>query len=74
VSYRHTRLCFKADQIEPLPMDGAFRVTTNVGIFQMTKAEFYRDFANVVQTRSYRAPGGYHYPSIPKAALRYRVG
>jgi hypothetical protein len=73
VTYRHTRLCFKADQIEPLPMDGSFRVTTNVGIFQMTKAEFYRDFANVVQTRSYRAPGGYHYSVLPRRAESYRV-
>jgi hypothetical protein len=40
----------------------------------MTKAEFYRDFANVVQTRSYRAPGGYHYAALPKRAERYRVG
>jgi hypothetical protein len=73
VTYRHTRLCFKADQIEPLPMNGSFRVTTNVGTFQMTKAEFYRDFGNVVQTRSYRTPGGYHYPVLPRAAERYRV-
>jgi hypothetical protein len=73
VTYRHTRLCFRADQIEPLPMDGSFRVTTNVGIFQMTKAEFYRDFANVVQTRSYRAQGGYHYSVLPRRAERYRV-
>lgn len=71
--YRHTCLCFKADQIEPLPMDGSFRVTTNAGTFQMTKAEFYRVFANVLLTRSYRAPGGYHYSVLPQRAERYRV-
>ena len=73
VTYHHSRLCFKADQIEPLPMDGSFRVVTKVGTFQMTKAQFYRDFANVVGSRSYRTPGGYHYPTLPARAERHRV-
>ena len=53
-SYRFSRLCFKADVIEPLAMDDTFEVVTPEGTFRMTKADFYRDFSNVPQTASYR--------------------
>ena len=46
---------------------------TPVGTFEMTKADFYRAFPNVVRSRSYREGGVYHYPSVPKAALEFRV-
>jgi len=45
VTYEFSRLGFKADVIEPLRDRDSFRVVTPVGTFQMTKAEFYRDFA-----------------------------
>ena len=72
-TYTFSRLCFKADVIEPLSDDDRFRVETPDGAFEMTKAQFRRDFANVVASRSYREHGLYHYPVTPEKALRYRV-
>lgn len=37
-SYRSSRLCFKANVIEPLNPQDVFEVTTPTGIFRMTKA------------------------------------
>ena len=37
----------------------------------MTKADFYRDFANVAATMSYRKRGLYHYPRTPEKAPKY---
>ena len=73
VSYDFSRLCFKADVIEPLRDKDSFRVVTPVGTFQMTKREFYQDFANVVRSRSYQEGGIYHYPTVPQKALKYLV-
>lgn len=74
VTYHFSRFCFKADLIEPLDMPDAFRVITKRdGVFQMTKADFYRDFPRVRETRSYRVDRLYHYPKVPKQALPYRV-
>lgn len=73
VTYNHSRFCFKAVYIEPLDMADAFRmVTADDGVFQMTKAEFYRDFSNVPPTASYRG-GLYHSRKPPQKALRYRI-
>jgi len=74
VVYEFSRLCFKADIIEPLSDGDSFRVITPVGIFQMTKADFYRDFVNVVRSHSYSEGGIYHYPTVPQKALQYRIG
>ena len=71
-SYEFYRLGFKADVIEPLAWSEPFRIITPDGTFQMTKAEFYRTFENVVQSRSYRDHGIYHYPSVPKKAEQFR--
>ncbi|RYZ13049.1 MAG: hypothetical protein EOO70_08835, partial [Myxococcaceae bacterium] len=71
--YSSTRLHFDAATIEPLGSDDPFRVDTPHGSFQMTKAEFYETFANVVQTSSYREAGNYHYSKTPKKALRFLV-
>ena len=71
VSYEFSRLGFKADVIEPLAPNDRFRIITPQGTFEMTKAEFYRDFANVVVTMSYRTRGLYHYPRTPEKALKY---
>lgn len=73
VTYNFSRLCFKASQIEPLQDDQAFRVVTPVGTFQMTKAEFHRAFPKVIMSKSYSENGIYHYPSVPKSALPYRL-
>jgi len=73
VSYEYYRLGFKADVIEPLRDKDSFRVVTPDGTFQMTKREFYRDFANVVRTMSYRDRGLYHYSRVPQKALKYLV-
>jgi hypothetical protein len=72
-SYRYSRLCFKADVIEPLQDDEVFEVVTPVGRFQMTKSEFYESFPNVVATSSYRVGRIYHFPKVPAAAMRYRI-
>jgi hypothetical protein len=71
VSYRYSRLCFKAKVIEPLAMHDTFEVVTLEGTFRMTKAEFYRDFANVVRSKSYLVGGIYHYRSPPLVALKF---
>ena len=71
-TYEFSRLGFKADIIEPLRSSERFRVVTPVGTFEMTKAEFYRDFANVAASRSYRERGLYHYPVVPAKANKYR--
>ena len=73
VVYNATRLLFRAAVIEPLLPNEAFRVITPDGAFQMTKSEFYRDFANVVASASYREKGIYHYPTLPRRALPYRL-
>ena len=73
-TYTHPRLCFKASYIEPLSDGDQFQVeTTKEGTFRFTKAEFYRVFANVVKSVSYRENGIYHYPVVPRKALAYRV-
>ena len=73
ITYKATRLLFRASVIEPLLSDEAFRIVTPDGTFQMTKAEFYRDFANVVASASYRENGIYHSKTVPKKAFPYRV-
>ena len=54
IEYSSSRLCFKADVIEPLNNDDIFAVHTPCGVFQMTKAEFYETFPNIVKTKSYQ--------------------
>ena len=71
-SYEFSRLGFKADVIEPLAAGDRFRVVTPEGTYEMTKADFYRDFANVVASMSYRERGLYHYPRTPEKAFKYR--
>ena len=73
VVYDYKRFCFKASKIEPLQDDQIFRVVTPDGAFQMTKGEFYRAFPKVVASKSYTEGGLYHYPTLPKSALPYKV-
>jgi uracil-DNA glycosylase len=72
-TYQYSRLCFKADIIEPLSPLSQFRVVTPIGTFQMSKADFYQDFPNVVASTSYRLYRIYHYPTVPRVAWKYRV-
>jgi hypothetical protein len=72
-TYNFSRLCFRRDVIEAIGSSEEFRVITPTGTFQMTKADFYRDFRNVVESKSYREDGIYHYPKVPARAQRYRV-
>jgi hypothetical protein len=72
-AYRFSRLCFKRDVVEALGPQDLFRVETPVGTFQMTKADFYRVFPNVVKSRSYAEDGIYHYRKLPSQAEEFRV-
>lgn len=40
IEYSSSRLCFKADIIEPLNDEDEFAVHTPYGVFMMTKDEF----------------------------------
>jgi hypothetical protein len=73
VEYEATRLTFKAKQIEPLEMGQSFRVITPMGVFQMTKQDFYETFPNVVESSSYQDNGNYNYSVLPKKAEPFRV-
>lgn len=73
VTYNYSRLCFKADKIERLQPDEAFRVITPVGTFQMTKAQFYITFPKVVISNSYTQSGLYHFPTVPQRALPFKL-
>ena len=70
-SYEFSRLAFRAEIIDPLPSTGRFRVVTPEGTFEMTEADFLRDFANVAKSMSYRERGLYHYRRTPAKALKY---
>ncbi len=73
-SYKAKRLLFKADIIEPLSDEDIFAIHTPEGTFQMTKADFYRVFENVVKSNSYsKTLGFYHYPTIPHKAMQFLV-
>lgn len=73
VKYSHSRLCFKADLIEPLGMNDKFCVVSNDGVFAMTKREFYETFPKVIESKSYRQNRMYYYPNPPKRALQFKV-
>jgi len=72
-TYNFSRLCFRREVIEPLGQNDPFRVVTPVGTFQMTKSEFYREFKNVVGSKSYSQNGIYHYPTLPAKAEPFRI-
>jgi hypothetical protein len=72
-TYHFSRLCFRRDIIESLGPNESFQVVTPVGKFQMTKSDFYREFQNVVESKSYSEGGIYHYPKLPARAERFRV-
>lgn len=73
ITYHASRFTFISKHIEPLALDEAFRMVTNVGTFQMTRADFYRDFAAITRSDSYRLHGRYNQDPPPKGAAPYKV-
>ena len=74
VTYPSTRLHFKAIEIEPLADNEEFRVVTAIGIWQMSKADFYRVFPNVIASGSYSGSRGeYHYTKPPIKSDQFRI-
>ena len=71
VEYTSSRLLFKSEVIEPLEDDDIFIVHTPNGSFRMSKADFYKEFQNVIKTKSYREMGWYSYVKTPKRAMRF---
>jgi len=71
--YPYSRLCFKADIIEPLNWDDEFCIVTPEGSFAMSKRDFYETFPNVVKSLSYQRDKLYHYSVIPKKALKFKL-
>ena len=70
--YESSRFCFKRDVIEKLQPEEEFRMITPVGVFQMSKADFYQEFPNVVASKSYKR-GVYNYPLLPSKGEGFRV-
>lgn len=70
--YESSRFCFKRAVIEKLNSGEEFRMITPVGVFQMSKADFYREFPNVVASESYKR-GVYNYPRLPSKGEGFRV-
>lgn len=73
VKHSYSRLCFKADIIESLEKNNSFIVHTPSGTFQLTKAEFYSTFPNVLKTRSYKEERLYRYKYPSKRILLFLV-
>ena len=73
VEYNNSRLCFKADLIEPLKDNDLFIIHTPNGTFKFTKADFYRVFPNVVKSRSYQENRIYSYYSVPPKAMPFLI-
>jgi hypothetical protein len=71
--YSYSRLCFKANMIEPLGMDDKFCIESNAGTFVMSKREFYESFSNVLKSKSYLVNKIYHYPKPPQKALQFKL-
>ncbi len=71
VEYSYSRLCFKADIIEQLNDNDEFAVHTPYGVFQMSKAEFYDTFPNIVKTESYQKNRIYSMKYPTKKAMHF---
>lgn len=73
VEYTSSRLCFKADLIEPLNDNDSFIVHIPDGTFKFTKADFYRVFSNVIETKSYQEGRLYSCKYPPKRAMQFLI-
>ena len=68
-----TRFHAKEKVIGPLNMSDYFEIRTPSTTWRMTKADFYRVFANVVRSKSYTGSRGeYHYPKPPRKAAQFQ--
>jgi hypothetical protein len=73
VSYSAPRLRFVLDKIDRLAPTDIFEIVTPDATFRMSRADFERDFANVVRSPSYQNAGYYHYSTVPSKATKYIV-
>lgn len=73
IHYSCTRLTFKRDEIEPLQLVDIIKIETSTGTYKMTKEEFYTVFDNVIQSKSYKEKGIYHYPVVPEKAKQFLI-
>lgn len=73
IEYTSSRLCFKADLIEPLKDNDSFIVHTPNGTFKFIKADFYRVFSNVIETKSYQEGRLYSCKYPPKRAMQFLI-
>lgn len=73
VEYSYSRLCFKADIIEPLNDEDEFAVHTPQGTFRMTKGDFHKTFPNYVKSKSYQEGRLYSIKSPTRKAMRFLV-
>ena len=76
VKYKHSRLCFLRDKIDPLEDDDYFQVeTAKDGTFVFSKKDFNEKgvFFHVTESESYSKDGIYHYPKPPRKALRFKI-
>ena len=73
IEYSSSRLCFKADIIEPLNDEDVFAVHTPQGVFRMTKVDFYKVFPNVVKSISYQRNGIYSMKNPPQKAMSFLI-
>lgn len=73
IEYSSSRLCFKADLIEPLQEEDLFVIHTQDGSFKLTKADFYRVFSNVIKTKSYQEGRIYSCKYPPKRAMQFLI-
>lgn len=71
IQYFSSRLCFKADIIEPLSDNDIFAVHTPIGVFQMSKVEFYDSFPNIVETESYQKGRMYSMKTPTRKAMQF---
>lgn len=69
--YSSSRLCFKADIIESLSDEDIFAVHTPYGVFQMSKAEYYTTFPNIVKSESYQKGRIYSMRTPTQKAMRF---
>lgn len=73
IEYTSSRLCFKADLIEPLKDNDVFVVHTPNGTFKFIKADFYRVFSNIIETKSYQEGRLYSCKYPPKRSMQFLI-
>ena len=65
------RLTFKRNVIEKIDDDGFYiNEIASLGVFKISKADFYKYFDNVVASVSWEK-GLYNYPAFPQWATRF---